>query len=154
MESVKPIHEGLVKDFCIRSQLLQKAEKKWLDLAWLVVSTFRIFFSGKPRGKLGYLVVIVFLGAFYKRNLNLLDLELDGETIWCRRNQISFSPGRSPRNWLDHYREPKELLGLAVVMSEWIKKWANSFCKPEQRMLERALWLTVNCLWRNMYSCS
>ena len=49
------ISEALVKDFCIRLQLLPKAEKKGLDPAWLMASAFRVFFSGRLRGKVGHL---------------------------------------------------------------------------------------------------
>lgn len=43
MESVKPVPRALVKDFCIRLQLLQKAEKKGVGLAWLMVCAFSFF---------------------------------------------------------------------------------------------------------------
>lgn len=43
MESVKPVHGTLVKDFCVLLQLFQKVEKKGLDLAWLVVCAFSLF---------------------------------------------------------------------------------------------------------------
>lgn len=94
-----------------------------------MVSAFRILFSVKLRIRLGYLVIHL-SRAFLESNLNLLDVELAGETVLCGRNEMPLRPGRppGPRDRTGHHRELPEALRLTVAQDKiyrWMDKWMD-----------------------------